>query len=113
MASYTSLKRKRTGNRPALCEYNGGNAFRRGKPMQKPNQKLDSFISEITSGEASPVPEGEELGGERIWSGQIAEIDQRTYCFYRDGNAGAPKMVQDDWFIFSDTRTVAEPGTLF
>jgi hypothetical protein len=81
--------------------------------MQKPNQKLDSFISEITSGEASPLPAGEELGGERIWSGQIAEIDERTYCFYREGNAGAPKMTLDDWFIFSDARTVAEPGALF
>jgi hypothetical protein len=86
---------------------------KRGVPMQQSNQRLDSFISEATSGEASAIPADEELGGERIWSGQIAEIDERTWHFYREEHSGPPKMMQDEWFIFSDARLVEEPGILF
>jgi hypothetical protein len=81
--------------------------------MQKSNQRLNSFISEITSGEASPIPNDEEDAEVRIWSGEIAEINEATYSFYAKGNAGSPKMMQDHWFIFSDTKRVDQPGILF
>ena len=63
--------------------------------MQKSNQRLNSFISEITSGEASPIPNDEEDAEVRIWSGEIAEINEATYSFYATGNAGAPKISRD------------------
>jgi hypothetical protein len=81
--------------------------------MQKVNQRLSTFISEITSGEASPIPIGEEDAETRIWSGAIAEVNEATYSFYEKGNAGAPKMVLDDGFIFSDAKLVEQPGILF
>lgn len=81
--------------------------------MQKSNQRLNTFISEITSGEASPIPLDEEDAEERIWSGEIAEINETTYSFYAEGNAGSPKMKQDHWFIFSDAKLVDQPGILF
>jgi len=81
--------------------------------MQKVNQKLSTFISEITSGEASPIPIGEVDAETRIWSGAIAEISEATYSFYEKGNAGSPKMVQDHWFVFSDAKLVEQPGILF
>ena len=81
--------------------------------MQKTNQKLSSFIAEITSDEASPIPFDEQDAETRIWSGETAEINQATYAFYEDGNAGSPKMVQDHWFIFSDAKLVDQPGILF
>jgi hypothetical protein len=81
--------------------------------MQKSSQRLVNFISECTSGKASPIPEGEDMGGNRVWSGEIAEIDERTYRFYMNDNAGPPKMKRDDWFIFSDARFVTQPGVLF
>jgi hypothetical protein len=81
--------------------------------MQKVNQRLNTFISEITSGEASPVPIGEEDAETRIWSGASAEINEATYSFYEKGSAGAPKMVQDHWFVFSDNKLVDQPGILF
>ena len=81
--------------------------------MQKTNQRLDAFISEITSGEASPIPIDEEDAEPRIWSGEIAEIKKATYSFYEQGNARAPKMMQDHWFILSDAKLVDQPGILF
>jgi hypothetical protein len=81
--------------------------------MQKSNQRLDNFISQHTTGKGSPIPEGEEMGGDRVWSGEIAEIDERTYQFYMNDNAGPPKLMQDNWFIFSDARLVTQPGILF
>ena len=81
--------------------------------MQQSNQRLDSFISEITSGDASPIPETEELVEELVWGGGIAEIGEKTHRFYKEENAGPPKMMQDDWFVFSDARIVTEPGILF
>jgi hypothetical protein len=81
--------------------------------MQKSNQRLKTFISEITSGEVSPIPNDEEGAEERIWSGEIAEINEATHSFYLKGNAGSPKMMQDHWFIFSDTTLVNQPGILF
>lgn len=81
--------------------------------MQKTTQRLESFVSDNTTGRATPIPEGEEMGGQRVWSGEIAEIDQRTFQFYMNDNAGPPKFRQDDWFIFSDARLVTQPGVLF
>jgi hypothetical protein len=81
--------------------------------MQKVNQRLNTFLSEITSGAASPIPSGEKDAETRIWSGAIAEINQATHSFYEKGNAGAPKMIQDHWFIFSDAKLVDQPGILF
>lgn len=83
--------------------------------MQKANQKLDSFISEFTSGEALPLPEKEsdDEATKRIWSGQIAEIGEVTYGSFMEDVAGAPKMRQEHWFIFSDARSTTEPGILF
>jgi len=81
--------------------------------MQKSNQRLDSFISDNTRGMPTPIPAGEDMGGTRVWSGEIAEIDERTFQFYMNDNAGPPKMKQDDWFIFSDARLVTQPGVLF
>jgi hypothetical protein len=81
--------------------------------MQKANQKLNTFISEITSGEASPIPKNDEDAEKRIWSGAIAEINEATHSFYEKGNAGSPKMVQDHWFIFSDAKLVDQAGVLF
>jgi len=81
--------------------------------MLKSNQRLNTFISEITSGEASPISKDEEDPEERIWSGDIAAINEATYSFYATGNAGSPKMVQDDWFVFSDAKLVDQPGILF
>jgi hypothetical protein len=81
--------------------------------MQKSSQRLDSFISDTTKGGATPIPPGENMGGDRVSSGQIAEIDERTFQFYMNDNAGPPKMKQDDWFIFSDARLVTQPGILF
>jgi hypothetical protein len=81
--------------------------------MQKVNQRLSTFISEITSGEASLIPIGEEDAEARIWSGNIAEINEATHSFYAKGNAGSPKMIQDHWFIFSDAKLVDQPGILF
>ena len=52
--------------------------------MQKSNQKLDTFISEITSGVASPIPIDEEDAEERIWSGEIAEINEALGTFASD-----------------------------
>ena len=81
--------------------------------MQKSNQRLDTFIGEITSGGASPIGTSAEAIEERVWSGEIAEIDKQTYGFYRNDNAGPPKMMMDDWFLFSDARIVTQPGVLF
>ncbi|CEF49043.1 unnamed protein product [uncultured bacterium] len=81
--------------------------------MQKSNQRLNTFISEITSGEASSIPSGEEDAEKRIWSGEIAEINEATFSFYEKGSAGAPKMMQDHWFILSDAKLVDQPGILF
>ena len=81
--------------------------------MQKSNQRLNTFISEITSGEASPIPNDEKDAETRIWSGEIAEINEATYSFYAKGNAGAPKVMQDHWFILSDAKLVDQPGILF
>ena len=81
--------------------------------MHKPSQRLENFVSDSTRGRASPIPPGEDMGGDRVWSGNIAEIDERTFQFYMNDNAGPPKMKQDDWFIFSDARLVTQPGVLF
>ncbi|MSQ93817.1 MAG: hypothetical protein EXR98_04585 [Gemmataceae bacterium] len=81
--------------------------------MQKSNQRLDTFISEITSGEAAPIPPGEKDAEDRIWSGATAEINEATYSFYAKGNAGAPKMMQDHWFIYSNEKVVDQPGIVF
>jgi hypothetical protein len=81
--------------------------------MQKTNQMLTAFISEITSGEASLIPNEEKDAETRIWSGETAEINEATYSFYEKGNAGSPKMVQDHWFIFSDANLVDQPGIIF
>jgi hypothetical protein len=81
--------------------------------MQKSNQRLESFISDQTAGKATPIPADEDMGGQRVWSGEIAEIDERTFQFYMNDNAGPPKIRQDDWFIFSDARLVTQPGVLF
>ena len=78
--------------------------------MHKPSQRLENFVSDSTRGRASPIPPGEDMGGDRVWSGNIAEIDERTFQFYMNDNAGPPKMKQDDWFIFSDARLVTQPG---
>jgi hypothetical protein len=81
--------------------------------MQKSNQRLDTFIGEITSGEPSPMATSAEGIEERVWSGEIAEIDKVTFGFYMNENAGPPKMMLDDWFVFSDARIVEQPGILF
>ena len=81
--------------------------------MQKSNQRLASFVSEITAGEAAPIPRNEEASEEAIWSGVITEISAATYSFHKEGHAGSPKMVQDDWFIFSNDKVVTAPGILF
>ena len=83
--------------------------------MQKSNQRLDSFISEFTSGEALPLPdkESDDDTTKRIWSGQIAEIGEDTYSSFMENVAGAPKIKQEAWFIFSDARPITEPGILF
>ena len=81
--------------------------------MQKSNQRLDSFIGEITSGEPSPIATDAESIEERVWSGEIAEIDPHTYGFYMNDNAGPPRMMMDDWFLFSDARIATQPGILF
>jgi hypothetical protein len=81
--------------------------------MQKSSPRLDSFISANTTGRATPIPQGEDMGGNRVWSGDIAEIDERTFQFYMNENAGPPKFRQDDWFVFSDARLVTQPGVLF
>src|SRR5215203_168954 len=81
--------------------------------MAKSNQRLDIFIGEVTSGEPSPKATTAEEIEERVWSGEIAEIDQATYRFYMNDNAGPPRMMMDDWFVFSDARTVEQPGILF
>ena len=39
--------------------------------MQKSSQRLDSFISESTRGKPSPIPEGEDMGGDFIIPGII------------------------------------------
>ena len=81
--------------------------------MQKSSQRMDNFISDHTTGKATPIPESEDMGGDRVWSGEIAEVDERTFQFYMNDNAGPPKYRQDDWFIFSDARLVTQPGVLF
>jgi hypothetical protein len=81
--------------------------------MQKSNPKLDSFISEVTMGEAVPTPKDEKEADELLWSGAIAVVDAATYAFYRKDNAGPPKLEFDDWFVFADSRTVSQPGILF
>ena len=81
--------------------------------MQKLSQRLDTFITQSTRGAPSPIPEGEDMGGDRVWSGAIAEVDERTFQFYMNDNSGPPKMQYDDWFIFSDARLVTQPGILF
>lgn len=83
--------------------------------MQKSNQRLDSFISEFTSGEILPLPlnESDDEQTKRIWSGSIAEIHEQTYQTFMNDIAGPPKLKQDDWFIFSDAHSSAEPGILF
>jgi len=83
--------------------------------MQKPNQRLDSFISEFTSGEILPLPpdESDDEQTKRIWSGSIAEIEEQTYRTFMNDVAGPPKLKQDDWYIFSDARSSSEPGILF
>jgi hypothetical protein len=53
------------------------------------------------------------MGGNRVWSGEIAEIDEPTFHFYMNENAGPPKMARDNWFVFSDARLVTQPGVLF
>jgi hypothetical protein len=82
-------------------------------PMQKSNQRLDTFIGEIMSGEPSPIATSAEAIEERVWSGEIAEIDQQTFGFYMKDNAGPPKLMIDDWYVFSDARLVTQPGILF
>jgi hypothetical protein len=91
----------------------GSQGPRRGVTVQKSNQKLDAFISEITSGEASPILGEGDAGEEAIWSGEIAEVSQQTYSFYLNGNAGPPRIIQDHWFIFSNDKLVTDPGILF
>ncbi|MSU80385.1 MAG: hypothetical protein EXS16_20145 [Gemmataceae bacterium] len=81
--------------------------------MLKSNPKLDRFISEITSGEPSPIPGDDDAVETAIWSGDITELDARTYSFYATGNAGVPKAVYDGWFIFSVEKNVVSPGILF
>ena len=81
--------------------------------MQKENVKLNRFIEAVTRGDASAIQVGEEMGGERVWSGEIAEINEPTFRFYMADHSGPPKMKQNDWFIFSDAKTVAQPGILF
>ena len=81
--------------------------------MQKDNVKLNRFISEITSGEPAPIPMDEAATEKAIWSGDKTELEQQTYAFYAAGNAGAPRFTHDDWFIFSDEKTVEKPGILF
>ncbi len=81
--------------------------------MQKFGQRMESFISDATRGSATPIPPGEDMGGNRVYSGEIAEVDERTYRFYMNDNAGPPKLKHDDWFIFSDARLVTQPGVLF
>ena len=81
--------------------------------MQKSNPKLDRFISEITVGEALPTPKDEKAADELLWSGAIAVVEAGTYAFYRKDSAGPPVLEQDDWFVFSDARTVEQPGILF
>ena len=81
--------------------------------MQKSNQRLDTFIGEIASGEPLPMATSAESMEEQVWSGEIAEIDQPTFGFYMKDNAGPPKMMIDDWFLFSDARIVTQPGLLF
>ena len=51
------------------------------------NQKLDSFISEITSGDPTPIADSDEQIEERVWSGAIAEIAATTFNFYKTDNA--------------------------
>lgn len=82
-------------------------------PMQKSNPKLDRFVSEITSGEPLPIPVDADAAEAAIWGGTITELDKKTYEFYALGNAGAPRLVHDVWFIFSDEKTVTKPGILF
>ena len=81
--------------------------------MQKSNQRLDGFVSEITAGPAFPIPRDEEAMEKAIWSGDIIEIDEKTYSFYIEGNAGRPQMMNDDWFIFSNAKSITEPGVFF
>lgn len=83
--------------------------------MQKTNQRLDSFISEFTSGEIVPLPltESDKEVTDRIWSGAIAQIDAATYATYMNDLAGPPKVKDEDWFIFSDARVTTQPGVLF
>lgn len=81
--------------------------------MQKSNQRLDTFIGEITSGEPSLPATSAAAIEERVWSGEIAEVDQATFDFYMKDNAGPPRMMTDDWFLFSDARIVTQPGVLF
>jgi hypothetical protein len=45
--------------------------------MQKLSQRLDNFIAQSTRGAPSPIPKGEDMGGDRVWSGAIAEVDER------------------------------------
>src|SRR5438309_11346326 len=82
-------------------------------PMQKSNTKLDRFISEITSGESSTIPEDEEATETAIWSGSATELDEKTFSHYATGKAGESRFVHDCWFIFSDEKTVTGPGILF
>lgn len=81
--------------------------------MQKDNPKLNRFVSEIMSGEPSPIPVDDEAAEAAIWGGAITELSKQTYTFYAMGNAGAPKLIHDGWFIFSDEKTVTKPGILF
>ena len=93
--------------------YNSEGSINEGISMQKSNQRLGSFIAEITSGDTAPIAPNAEAIEEQVWGGGIAEIDAQTFGFYMNDNAGPPKMMQDDWFIFSDARIVMQPGILF
>ncbi len=83
--------------------------------MSASNQRLDGFITEFTAGEIRPLPltENEDEAASRIWSGDIAEIEAGTFQAYSIDVAGAPKLKDEDWFLFSDSRTTTEPGILF
>ncbi len=81
--------------------------------MLKSNPKLDRFLSEIMSGEPTPIPPDEEAVETAIWSGEATELTEQTYSFYAAGNAGTPKLIYDGWFVFSVEKAVASPGIIF
>jgi hypothetical protein len=87
----------------------------KGYLMQKTNQRLGSFISEFTAGEILPLPlsESDKELTDRIWSGTIAQIDEGTYQAYLNEMGSPARLKDEDWFVFSDARTTAQPGVLF